>query len=187
MGLVPDADSHCSVRSLPSVGSPSSSHLGLDGLTGEKDLRLISQRVSKCWWRTHTPLSALVGSPPCLILFGFELRFTQPCLTSRSPEHPLLLRPQLLLAVLEHAVTQKRQTLLFMGEVSGKVCLILLILKQGLNGQRFGSDHSNIQRRASLRGCLNSIMSYHGRIIITGQGDGLVAKSTCSVSLVSRV
>lgn len=57
MGLVPEADSHCSVRSLPSVGSPSNSHLGLDGLTGEKDLRMI--RESPNAGGGHTPLLAL--------------------------------------------------------------------------------------------------------------------------------
>lgn len=36
MGFVPEDDSHCKVRSLPSVSSPSSSHLGFDGLTGQK-------------------------------------------------------------------------------------------------------------------------------------------------------
>lgn len=36
MGFVPEDDSHCKVRSLPSVSSPSNSHLGFDGLTGKK-------------------------------------------------------------------------------------------------------------------------------------------------------
>ncbi|VCX09512.1 unnamed protein product [Gulo gulo] len=36
MGFVPEADSHCRVTSLPSVSSPSNSHLGFDGLTGKR-------------------------------------------------------------------------------------------------------------------------------------------------------
>lgn len=36
MGSVPEDDSHCKVRSLPSVSSPSNSHLGFDGLTSKK-------------------------------------------------------------------------------------------------------------------------------------------------------
>ena len=37
MGSVPEDDSHCKVRSLPSVSSPSNSHLGFDGLTSKKN------------------------------------------------------------------------------------------------------------------------------------------------------
>lgn len=54
MGFVPEDDSHCKVRSLPSVSSPSSSHLGFDGLTGKerkfwiKDLQIVDSMGELC-------------------------------------------------------------------------------------------------------------------------------------------
>lgn len=55
MGFVPEADSHCRVTSLPSVSSPSNSHLGFDGLTGKKKKlqrspdTSFSGRAMPCW------------------------------------------------------------------------------------------------------------------------------------------
>lgn len=56
MGFVPEDDSHCRVRSLPSVSSPSSSHLGFDGLTGrkkERNPKILSYQIQ---WENLSPV-----------------------------------------------------------------------------------------------------------------------------------
>ena len=81
MGSVPEDDSHCKVRSLPSVSSPSNSHLGFDGLTGKKKKR--SQRSPDT--REQYPVDLFF-----LIWSTFECEFNSPLL----PRHALHLTPQ---------------------------------------------------------------------------------------------
>lgn len=90
MGSVPEDDSHCKVRSLPSVSSPSNSHLGFDGLTSKKQ----KIKKSKIPWHRWTTSCWLVF-PPNGQLLSVDLIVLcyLACFTSHSPKythfHPL--------------------------------------------------------------------------------------------------